>query len=243
MVGSPQLVVPASIETMSPHQLLLLGREPALEEPFEGGLSGRPEEEGVAEHEVSGGEVGANGLHHVPRELPKGEPHEPGRLDHEIAEAQPELPPHQGLSLPVAVDRVAMPRRTYKRRDPINLVYASAEAREYAIEKAEQLQSTLEPHYPILVKFICSFDLGLPVHFCMTSLPKNDGFMTLVDGDGKELPMIYLARKTGLSGGWKGFSVAHERADGDAGVFQLIKPTTMKVYIVRANGFDKSEEP
>lgn len=42
--------------------------------------------------------------------------------------------------------------RIYKRRDPFNLVYASAEAREYAIEKAEELQSTLVPHYPTLVK-------------------------------------------------------------------------------------------
>ncbi|XP_030540044.2 B3 domain-containing protein At5g42700-like isoform X4 [Rhodamnia argentea] len=122
----------------------------------------------------------------------------------------------------VVVDRVAVPRRIYKRRDPINLVYASAEAREYAIEKAEQLQSTLEPHYPTL---------GLPVHFCKTSLPKNDGVMTLVNEDGKEFPTIYLARKTGLSGGWKGFSVAHELTDGDAVVFQLIKPTAMKVVM------------
>ncbi|XP_030547752.1 B3 domain-containing protein At5g42700-like [Rhodamnia argentea] len=149
----------------------------------------------------------------------------------------------------VVVDRVAVPRRIYKRRDPFNLVYASAEAREYAIEKAEQLQSTLDPHYPTLVKPMLpshvsgGFWLGLPVHFCKTSLPKSDGVMTLVDEDGEEFPTIYLARKSGLSGGWKGFSVAHELTDGDAVVFQLIKPTTMKVYIVRVNGFDKSEEP
>lgn len=32
------------------------------------------------------------------------------------------------------------------------MVYASTEAREYAIEKAKELESTLEPHYPTLVK-------------------------------------------------------------------------------------------
>lgn len=53
--------------------------------------------------------------------------------------------------------------------------------------------------------------------------------MTLVDEDGNEYNTIYLARKTGLSGGWKGFAVAHDLVDGDAVVFQLIKPTTMKV--------------
>ncbi|KAK3425488.1 B3 domain-containing protein At5g42700 [Eucalyptus grandis] len=149
----------------------------------------------------------------------------------------------------VVIDRVAVPRRIFKRRDPLNLVYASAEAREYALEKAEQLQSTLEPQYPTLVKSMLpshvsgGFWLGLSVQFCKSSLPKNDGVITLVDEDGEEFPTIYLARKTGLSGGWKGFSVAHELTDGDAVVFQLIKPTTMKVYIIRVNGFDKSEEP
>lgn len=53
--------------------------------------------------------------------------------------------------------------------------------------------------------------------------------MTLVDEDGNKYKTIYLARKTGLSGGWKGFAVAHDLVDGDAVVFQLIKPTTMKV--------------
>lgn len=32
------------------------------------------------------------------------------------------------------------------------MVYASEEAREYVLEKAEELQSTLEPQYPTLVK-------------------------------------------------------------------------------------------
>lgn len=53
--------------------------------------------------------------------------------------------------------------------------------------------------------------------------------MTLVDEDGDEYPTVYLARKTGLSGGWKGFSVAHKLADGDAVIFQFIKPTICKV--------------
>lgn len=58
----------------------------------------------------------------------------------------------------------------------MNLVYASAEAREYAIEKAEQLQSTLEPHYPTLVKSM------LPSHVSggFWLVTKFNAFATLI---------------------------------------------------------------
>ena len=61
--------------------------------------------------------------------------------------------------------------------------------------------------------------------------------MTLIDEGGDEYPIIYLARKTGFSGGWKGFSVAHKLADGDAVIFQLIKPTTCKVIVQSSSTF------
>lgn len=51
----------------------------------------------------------------------------------------------------------------------------------------------------------------------------------LVDEQGEEWPVVYLCRKTGLSGGWKKFAVDHSLVDGDALVFQLIKPTVFKV--------------
>ena len=53
--------------------------------------------------------------------------------------------------------------------------------------------------------------------------------MTLVDEDGDEWQTKYLPRKTGLSGGWKGFAQDHKLVDGDALVFQLIKMTVFKV--------------
>ena len=53
--------------------------------------------------------------------------------------------------------------------------------------------------------------------------------MTLIDVDGDEYPTIYLVHKIGLTGGWKGFTVAHHLVVGDAVVFQLIRPTTFKV--------------
>ncbi|KAL2346395.1 hypothetical protein Fmac_000395 [Flemingia macrophylla] len=146
----------------------------------------------------------------------------------------------------VVVDRVSLPRRslgrTYnKYRDYANRVYASDEDREEALEKAEKLMSDLESQYPAFIKSMLQshisggFWLGLPVHFCKSNLPKGDEVITLIDEDGNEYPTIYLPRKTGLSGGWKGFAVAHDLADGDALIFQLIKRTAFKVYIIRAN--------
>ncbi|CAK9312590.1 unnamed protein product [Citrullus colocynthis] len=142
----------------------------------------------------------------------------------------------------VLVDRVAIPRRISRARDFSDQFYASDEARKNAFERAQELQCGLEPNDPICIKSMVRshvsgcFWLGLPAHFCKMHLPKNDGVMTLIDEDGDEYPIIYLARKTGFSGGWKAFSIAHKLADGDAVVFQRIKPTACKVYIFRADG-------
>lgn len=70
---------------------------------------------------------------------------------------------------------------------------------------------------------------GLPVQFCKKHLPDEDKMITLVDEKGEEFPTKYLAEKTGLSGGWRGFSVDHNLVDGDALVFQLVTPTEFKV--------------
>ncbi|XP_050267201.1 B3 domain-containing protein At5g42700 isoform X3 [Quercus robur] len=146
----------------------------------------------------------------------------------------------------VAVDRVAIPRRILGRqRNLSNLVLASPEAIAEADEKAEKLVSGLPPGYPILTKSMQpshvagGFWLGLPVDFCKLNLPSRDDVMTLIDEDGDEYPTIYLARKRGLSGGWKGFAVAHHLVHGDAVVFQLIGRTTFKVYIIRVNGSEE----
>jgi len=82
----------------------------------------------------------------------------------------------------------------------------------------------------------------LAVDFCKLNLPSRDDVMTLIDEDGDEYPTIYLARKRGLSGGWKGFAVAHHLVHGDAVVFQLIGRTTFKVYIIRVNGSEEGND-
>ncbi|URE09461.1 B3 [Musa troglodytarum] len=149
----------------------------------------------------------------------------------------------------VASDFVDRPRRiarVSKRRGLDDRVYASDEAREYAQTKAEEVEAGLDPKFPSFVKPMLQshttggFWLGLPVIFCNKHLPKRDATITLIAEKGEESDTIYLAHKRGLSGGWKGFSVKHELVDGDAVVFQLIKTTTFKVYIVRASEYDSS---
>lgn len=139
-------------------------------------------------------------------------------------------------------------RRTYQRRDLLNRIYASQEERQYAIDRARDLQSSLESRYPSFVKPMLQshvtggFWLGLPVHFCKTHLPLEDEMLTLVDEDDNEFQTKYLADKTGLSGGWRGFSIDHQLVDGDALVFQLTKPTEFKVYIIRAYNLEDRED-
>lgn len=139
----------------------------------------------------------------------------------------------------VPIEPLERPKRSYQRRDLLNRVYASDEVRVYAVERAEELQSGLETDFPSFVKPMLQshvtggFWLGLPVHFCKMHLPKHDEMISLVDEDGNESPVKYLAEKTGLSGGWRGFAIDHELVDGDALVFQLIKPTKFQVYIIK----------
>lgn len=147
----------------------------------------------------------------------------------------------------VLIDRVIIPRNRTSRggynmyRDYSKRVYASDEAREEALQKADKLQSDLNSKHPIFIKSMLQshvtggFWLGLPNHFCKKNLPLRDAMMTLIDEDGDEYPTTYLAQKTGLSAGWRGFAIAHKLADGDALIFELVKRTVFKVYIIRVN--------
>ncbi|KAJ1699022.1 hypothetical protein LUZ63_007534 [Rhynchospora breviuscula] len=153
----------------------------------------------------------------------------------------PEQPKYQDVGLDI-IPRLR--RRGYsKRKDLDERVYATYEEREYAMEKAAELEESLGSAFPIFLKSMLQshvtggFWLGLPVGFCRTHLPKKDFDMYLLDEDGVKSETLYLASKRGLSAGWRGFAIEHELVDGDAVVFQLIAPTTFKVYIVRASGY------
>ncbi|KAM0870706.1 hypothetical protein ACQ4PT_039841 [Festuca glaucescens] len=124
----------------------------------------------------------------------------------------------------------------------------SMKARLEAETKAEELEAQLDPEFPSFVKrmlhshVVRGFWLGLPSHFCDMYMPKQDCTITLVDDKDEEFGTNYLAYKKGLSGGWAGFALDHVIQDGDATVFQLIKPTTFKVHIIRATVDDDNEE-
>uniref|UniRef100_A0A7C8Z1H0 TF-B3 domain-containing protein n=2 Tax=Opuntia streptacantha TaxID=393608 RepID=A0A7C8Z1H0_OPUST len=138
-------------------------------------------------------------------------------------------------------------RRTYyKRRDLLNRVYASEKDRVYAIERAEELEATLGSNpcciKPMLQSHVTGgFWLSLPLPFCKDNLPDHDEWVTLVDEDGGEWQTKYLAAKNGLSGGWRGFAIDHELVDGDCLIFQLVKPNTLKVHIIRVNSSEEDE--
>lgn len=80
----------------------------------------------------------------------------------------------------------------------------------------------------------CSDYKGLPSKFCEDHLPKSsDSDLVLEDEDGNECDAKYLSKRTGLSGGWRGFALEHKLDDGDALVFELVEPTRFKVWCIQ----------
>ncbi|XP_060168244.1 B3 domain-containing protein Os01g0234100-like isoform X3 [Lycium barbarum] len=115
------------------------------------------------------------------------------------------------------------------------------EANSSAMARAEEVKANLPTQFPNFIKNMNpshvsgGFWLGLPKRFCDDHLPKHDNTVILVDENEEESATKYLAVKNGLSGGWRGFSIAHSLLEGDVLVFQLIQPCKFKVYIVREN--------
>ncbi|KAK3025608.1 LOW QUALITY PROTEIN: hypothetical protein RJ639_042106 [Escallonia herrerae] len=110
------------------------------------------------------------------------------------------------------------------------------------LERAKDVQANLASGFPSFIKSMLpshvagGFWLSFPKQFCDLHLPRHDDTVILVDDCGKEYETKYLIDKNGLSGGWRGFSIAHKLLDRDVLIFQLIGPCKFKVYIVRANG-------
>ncbi|MCO5599512.1 hypothetical protein L7F22_053618 [Adiantum nelumboides] len=86
------------------------------------------------------------------------------------------------------------------------------------------------------------FWLGLPLSFCKAHLPKNDQYMKLVTEQGEEWESLYLARKTGLSAGWKRFAEDNELRDGDAVLFELVQDNQFNVRIARVVGYEEVKD-
>lgn len=134
-----------------------------------------------------------------------------------------------------------LPRRSYSRISRLPRRYASDVERIRAAKRAYKLQEELQTGNPSFVKLMLQshvsggFWLGLPLHFCKKHLPGKDEIIVLQDEKGGDWDSIYLAHRTGLSGGWRGFAMDHDLEDGDAIIFELIQPKRFKVHIVRAS--------
>ncbi|XP_059314035.1 B3 domain-containing protein Os01g0234100-like [Lycium ferocissimum] len=119
--------------------------------------------------------------------------------------------------------------------------HSSVEANSSAMLRAGEVQANLPLQFPSFVKYMLhshvtgGFWLSFPKRFCDAHLPKHDDTVVLVDENEEEFAAKYLIDKNGLSGGWRGFSIAHSLLEGDVLVFQLIQPCKFKVYIVREN--------
>jgi len=66
--------------------------------------------------------------------------------------------------------------------------------------------------------------------------------MVLEDEDGVEFDAVYIGKRTGLSGGWRGFAMHHNLEDGDSLVFELTEHDRFKIYIIKAMDEDDVEE-
>ncbi|KAG6779444.1 hypothetical protein POTOM_015826 [Populus tomentosa] len=86
-----------------------------------------------------------------------------------------------------------------------------------------------------------NYNCRLPRKFCHLHLPNHDAIIILVDETEKEYQVVYIAERSGLRGGWRGFSIEHRLLEQDALVFQLIEPDKLKVYIVRANRLSETD--
>ncbi|KAL1183929.1 hypothetical protein V6Z11_A01G007600 [Gossypium hirsutum] len=126
-----------------------------------------------------------------------------------------------------------------RKRAKYDEVYENGETKLAVMERALDIQANLSSEFPSMIKYMLpshvtgGFWLGLPKHFCLNHLPKEDRMMVLEDEEGKEFQVKYLVEKIGLSGGWRAFSIAHKLLEGDVCVFHLVRPSKFKVYIVR----------
>ncbi|CAN6687732.1 unnamed protein product [Malus baccata var. baccata] len=138
----------------------------------------------------------------------------------------------------------AIPKSNKRKRATVDSLYGTCQAPSSVLERAKEVEATLDPRFPVLLKVMLpshvtgGFWLGLPKKFCCENLPKQDTMIVLEDESGEEFYTKYLVEKVGLSGGWRGFSIAHNLLEGDVVVFHVLAPSKLKVYIVRSTGSD-----
>ncbi|KAL6502500.1 hypothetical protein OROHE_024505 [Orobanche hederae] len=131
---------------------------------------------------------------------------------------------------------------------PIDDLYTCDGVSTSAMERAQEIEASLPIKFPSFVKNLLKshvtggFWLGLPRQFCVAHLPKHDETIVLVGENEEEYSTKYLMEKNGLSGGWRGFSIAHKLVEGDVLVFALVKSCKFKVHIVRTRTSTEENE-
>ncbi|CAK9318075.1 unnamed protein product [Citrullus colocynthis] len=153
-----------------------------------------------------------------------------------VSSTQPSTSYDQEAAHSFSLTRSVKPKRT-----TVDSLYHDLQAQSVVMARAKEVQEKLSPSYPSLIKVMLpshvtgGFWLGLPKGFCDSHLPKQDTAMVLEDESGLLYETKYLSEKTGLSAGWRGFSMAHKLLQGDVIVFHLVMPNKFMVYIVRSN--------
>ncbi|KAG8368348.1 hypothetical protein BUALT_Bualt15G0036200 [Buddleja alternifolia] len=121
------------------------------------------------------------------------------------------------------------------------------DANSSTLARAQRIQANPSMQYPNFLKQLLKshlsgkFYLGLPKKFCDAHLPSHDGPIVLVDENENEYNTKYSVRKNRLSGGWRGFSIAHKLLEGDALVFLLIEPCKFRVYMMRSSKLTEND--
>ncbi|CDP16162.1 unnamed protein product [Coffea canephora] len=118
------------------------------------------------------------------------------------------------------------------------------------LDRANEFVAKLPSDDPNFVKLMLpsqvsgGFWLQWPKDFCQKHMPKKDEYIVLLDENEKEYDIKYLAQKSGLSGGWRGFSIKHQLSKGDVLIFQLVDSNKFKfkVHIFKAKGGSRKLE-
>eukprot|EP00668_Euglena_longa_P022568 GGOE01028090.1.p1 GENE.GGOE01028090.1~~GGOE01028090.1.p1 ORF type:complete len:387 (-),score=45.74 GGOE01028090.1:371-1531(-) len=133
-------------------------------------------------------------------------------------------------------------RRDYWAVGWVNTLWPPSEAVQEALAKAELAAAQCAGATGIKVMLPShvagGFWLQLPMEFT-SSLPQVMGkhAMVLRDTEGKDSPVVWLRRGGsggGLSGGWRGFAIAHSLAVGDVVLFEKSDSRTLRASIFRA---------
>ncbi|KAI3961845.1 hypothetical protein MKW98_022050 [Papaver atlanticum] len=135
---------------------------------------------------------------------------------------------------------VAYPKKNKSSRTRlVNNIYRP---KSLAQEQAEEIQSSFGQRYPSFIKVMHQSQVSgglwmkIPRNFCYSNLPREKVDLTLLVEDGDEFIVRFYPRMFALSGGWDHFATANMLIAGDVLVFQLVKATKFKVYIIRGDG-------